>query len=101
MLNLRGSLTRALGSSAQPSIDAAAYVIWIVATLLLAVLFARRRIHEAQDTRAAYALALAVALLSTPHLFVQDAVVWTVPVVLYVAALRDGAHAGDPSRDLC
>jgi glycosyl transferase family 87 len=89
MLNLRGSLTRALGASAEPSIDAAAYAIWIVATLLVAVVFASRRIHEAQDTRAAYGLALAVALLSTPHLFVQDAVLWTVPVALYTAALRD------------
>jgi hypothetical protein len=89
MLNLRGSLTRALGSSAQPSIDAAAYAIWITATLLVAGVFAYRRIHEAQDMRAAYALALAVALLSSPHLFVQDAVVWTVPLVLYAAALRD------------
>jgi hypothetical protein len=89
MLNLRGSLTRALGSSEQPPIDAAAYAIWIAATLLVAVLFAYRRIHEAQDTRAAYALALAVALLSSPHLFVQDAVVWTVPLALYTAALMD------------
>jgi glycosyl transferase family 87 len=94
MVNLRGSLTRALGSSAQPSIDAMAYGIWIVAALVVAGLFAYRRIHEAADTRAAYALALAVALLSSPHLFVQDAVVWTVPLVLYTAALRDsGADA--------
>jgi Glycosyltransferase family 87 len=89
MLNLRGSLTRALGSSAQPSIDAAAYVVWIGATLIVAALFAYRRLHEAQDTRAAYALALAVALLSSPHFFVQDAVIWTVPLALYAAALRD------------
>jgi uncharacterized membrane protein len=89
MLNLRGLLSRALGSSAQPSIDVVAYVIWIVAFVLVGLLFAYRRLHEAQDTRAAYALALAVALLTSPHLFVQDTVVWIVPLALYTAALRD------------
>ena len=89
MLNLRGSLSRVLGASAEPSIKAAAYAFWIAATVLVAVLFVYRRIHEAQDTRPAYALAVAVALLSSPHLFVQDAVIWTVPLVLYAAALRD------------
>ena len=96
MLNLRGTLTRAFGASAQPAIDTVAYALWIAATLLVGVLFAYRRIHETQDTRPAYTLAVAVALLASPHLFVQDVVVWAVPLVLYTAALRDAGAGWQP-----
>jgi hypothetical protein len=40
-----------------------------------------------------FARTTAVALLFCPHLFLQDAVLWTVPLVLYVAAAPADAKA--------
>jgi hypothetical protein len=89
MLNVRGALTRLGGFVEHPAIDAAAFAIWIVATVLVGIVFVRRRIDRSADARPAYAMALAVGLLVSPHLFVQDVLIWAVPLVLYTAALRD------------
>jgi glycosyl transferase family 87 len=89
MLNVRGMLTRTIGSSSHAGIDAVSYAIWLAALVLVGLVLVRRRIDERHDARPAYAFAIAVALLSNPHLFMHDAVIWTVPLVLYAAALRD------------
>ncbi len=96
MLNVRGALTRLAGAGNQSPIDAAAFFIWIAATLLVAFVLSRRRIHGQRDARRAYAFAVAVALLASPHAFIQDTVVWVVPLVLYAAALRDAGGRWQP-----
>jgi hypothetical protein len=90
MLNLRGALTRIAGAGDQPIVDRAAFMLWIGGVAAVAAYLWRRRIDCIVDARAAYAFTVAVALLASPHLFVQDAVVWAVPLVLFAASLRDG-----------
>src|SRR5262249_52562220 len=53
------------------------------------VVLLRRRDDLDDDGRPAFAFALAVALLSNPHLFVHDAAMWTIPLLLYTSAARD------------
>jgi hypothetical protein len=96
MLNVRGALTRVAGAGNQAPIDAAAFFIWMAATLFVALVLSRRRIHDQRDARRSYACAVAVALLASPHVFIQDAVVWVVPLVLYAAALRDAGTRWEP-----
>ncbi len=96
MLNIRGSLTRMIGLGGHVGIDAVSYEVWLVAMVLVGMVFVRRRIDERDDARPAYAFAIAMALLSNPHLFIHDAVIWTVPLVLYAAAMRDAEREWRP-----
>jgi len=96
MRNVRGLLTRVVGSIGQPAIDATSFGVWIGGTLLVAGALFAWRLHKATDIRPGYSLALAVGLLVSPHLFVQDVVVWTVPLTLYAAALRDAGQRWQP-----
>jgi hypothetical protein len=96
MLNVRGSLTRIFGLEQRVWIDAVSTAVWLAALMVVGLLFVRRRIDQTQDARPAYAFAIAVALLSNPHLFIHDAVIWTVPLVLCAAALRDADGEWQP-----
>jgi len=89
MLNVRGALLRAIGSVDDAWIDPIVLGVWLMAMILVGALFLRRRIAETPDARPAYAFAVAVALLTNPHLFVHDTVIWAVPLVLCAAAMRD------------
>src|SRR5262249_29213932 len=71
------------------AIDAASYVVWLIGLAVTAAVLRRRRIDRDADSRPAFAFAVAVALLTNPHLFVHDAVLWTIPLLLYTASLRD------------
>jgi len=84
MLNVRGALTRVMAGE-QHDIDTIAYALWAMAMVLIAIVLVHRRIHRTLDARSAYAFAVAVALLTNPHLFVQDTVIWAVPLVLHAA----------------
>jgi hypothetical protein len=86
MLNVRGALTRTMAGE-QHAIDMIAYAAWACAMVVIAIVLLHRRVDQTLDTRSAYALVVAVALLTNPHLFVQDAVIWAVPLVLHAAAL--------------
>jgi hypothetical protein len=96
MLNVRGALTRMIGLDEHVRIDAVSNAVWLAAMVLVGAVLVRRRIDKAHDARPAYAFAIAVALLSNPHLFVHDAVIWTVPLVLYAASIRDAAREWRP-----
>jgi hypothetical protein len=89
MLNLRGALLRAASGYWEPQIETVAYAVWLIAMVLVGVMFLRRRVADASDARPAYAFAVAVALLTNPHVFVHDTVIWVVPLVLCAAAMRD------------
>ncbi|HMF94981.1 MAG TPA: glycosyltransferase family 87 protein [Vicinamibacterales bacterium] len=89
MVNLRGALTRLFGSGAHATIEAIVFISWLVGMAGVATILLRRAIHTDIDTRPAYACAMAVALVSNPHLFVHDAAMWTVPLILCAAAMRD------------
>jgi hypothetical protein len=88
MLNVRGALTRVMGIGEQDAIDAIAYAVWMFAMALVAIVLVYRRVDRNGATRSAYAFVVAVALLTNPHFFVQDAVIWTIPLVLHAAAIR-------------
>lgn len=96
MLNIRGALTRIAGAGDQPMVDRVSFVVWIGGAAAVAVYMWRRRVDRIADARAAYAFAVATALLASPHLFVQDVVVWVVPLVLHAASVRDAGRNWRP-----
>jgi len=85
MLNVRGALSRA-GVLDPPTIERVAFALAITASAILGVMLARQRIHARNEIRAAFAMSVATALLFSPHFFVQDAVIWAVPIVLIAEA---------------
>jgi hypothetical protein len=89
MLNVRGAVIRVVGLGEHAWIDPVVYAVWLMAMVLVGVLFLRRRIADAPDARPAYAFAVAVAVLTNPHVFVHDTIIWVVPLVLCAAAMRD------------
>jgi hypothetical protein len=92
MLNLRGALTRVTSLRAHDAIDSVSVILWFVGMAGVAAVLARRAVDTEEDGRPAYACAMAVALLSNPHLFVHDAAMWTVPLLLCAAAMRDAGR---------
>jgi hypothetical protein len=96
MVNLRGALARLVGPEMQASVDPAAYALWIASAVMVGLVLAYRRAHAIVDTRIEYAFALSIALLASPHLFMQDVVIWAVPVVLFTASLREERRAYRP-----
>jgi hypothetical protein len=82
MFNVRGLLAREAIFLQPQTTQRIAYAGSIVATACLGIVFWRWRIHDAEDVQTAYALAVATALLFSPHLFVQDTVIWAVPLAL-------------------
>ena len=89
MLNARGALTRLFGFDAHVSVDAVSDVAWLAAMAVTGALLFTRRVHEQRDRRPAYAFVVAVMLATNPHVFVHDAVIWAVPLVLFAASRRD------------
>src|SRR5205814_1755184 len=83
---------RPSGGEIRPRLD------WgrLAAMALIAVVLWRRRIDESDDARPAYAFAIALGLLSNPHLFMHDTVIWTVPLLLCAASMRDAGAAWAP-----
>jgi hypothetical protein len=96
MVNVRGALSRLFGLERHQMIESASYAVWFGAMLFVALALVRRRIDRADDPRAAFALAIAAAVLSSPHLFLHDAIIWTIPLVFYAAALRDSGCTWRP-----
>jgi Glycosyltransferase family 87 len=92
MLNLRGILARIIGLGAHEAIERAAFILWLVGMAAVAAALLRRRVDRQADGRYAFACAMAVALVSNPHLFVHDAAMWAIPLLLCAAALRDDGH---------
>jgi hypothetical protein len=89
MLNVRGWLTRMFGFDAHVWIDHVSDLVWIAAMAVTGALMFTRRIFEQRDRRPAYAFVVAMMLASNPHVFVHDAVIWVVPLVLFAASMRD------------
>ena len=96
MLNVRGALSRMFGLDQRRWIDAVSYAVWLLAMVVAAVVLARRRVAHAPDARPAYAFVIALGLFFNPHLFIHDAIIWTIPLVLYAAALRDDGSEWRP-----
>jgi len=92
MLNARGELTRLFGVAQSAAIDTVSYGIWLAAMALAVIAMWRRRGGEERDTRPEYAYLMALGLVANPHLFSHDTVIWTVPLVLCAAAMRDAGR---------
>jgi hypothetical protein len=96
MLNVRGALTRMFGLGEAAWINTVSEAVWVATAMLVAVMFVRRRIDQTDDARPAYAFGIGLALLTNPHLFIHDAIIWTVPLLLYTAAIRDAQGEWQP-----
>jgi hypothetical protein len=96
MMNVRAALTRLLGRAASmDAVYSAAAAAWAAALGALALALARRPTAGESATRAELAVALAVGLLFSPHLFAQDATLWAAALALHVSAAR---ARGEPWR---
>ena len=84
MMNVRGVMSRDAALLGAQTIDRMAFGLWIASAIGLAAALWHWRVHERDDVRAPYALAVATTLLCGPHLFVQDAVIWAVPLAFLV-----------------
>jgi hypothetical protein len=95
MMSLRGALARLAGGQAH-EVYATAVAVWLLTTAALAVVLARRPAAAGEDARARQrgelALALAVALFTSPHLFQQDAAIWVAALALHVSSLHLGGR---------
>jgi hypothetical protein len=94
MLNLRGLLTRLVGLDHDRGIVAVC-TIFFAATTVIAYLWLRRQARRGPIPLTAFAAALALELPTSLHLHLQDALVWTIPLVVF--STRGGA-AADWSR---
>lgn len=88
MLNARGALARIFGVERHAAVDSAAYATWLAGIAIVAGTLWRIRRGQT-DARIVYAFSVAVGLFTNPHLFIHDAVIWTVVLVLGAAAIRD------------
>lgn len=86
MLNVRGALLRLAPGVSPHAIRIAAFALTLAASGCLATFFWLGQVHKDEDGRLAYALAVAVALLFSPHLFAQDTVIWAVPLSFVVCS---------------
>jgi glycosyl transferase family 87 len=89
MLNVRGVLTRMFGFGGPVWIDAASNAGWLLTMAITGSLLMWRRDRENEDLRPAYAFTVAMMLVSNPHMFVHDASIWIVPLLLCATAMRD------------
>ena len=86
MLNVRGALLRLAPGVSPHAIRIAAFALTLAASGCLATFFWFSQVYRDEDGRLGYALAVAVALLFSPHLFVQDVVIWAVPLSFVVCS---------------
>jgi hypothetical protein len=93
MVSWRGLLELALGPAAPGSVAAAARAALVVGGLVAtgAVLFLKWRRERAAGTALdrRFALAVALALILCPHLFIQDVALWIAPLAVFAGMLRD------------
>jgi alpha-1,2-mannosyltransferase len=87
MVNFRGALVRLLGEDGTPAMSLTIYGALAVATVAIYVAVRRRLARGAPDA-AGWPGALALGLLFNPHLFLHDAMLWTVPIALTFEQLR-------------
>ena len=92
MFNLRGLLAREALFLQPQTVQQVAYAASIVAAACLGFAFWMWRIEEYEEVQLPYALAVATALLFSPHLFVQDTVIWAVPLALAAERARTLHH---------
>jgi hypothetical protein len=96
MMNVRGVLTRIVGLSAHSTIDAFSKAVWAAAMAFTGVVLVVRGTGRAADPRPAYAFAIAISLLTNPHLFIHDTIIWAIPLLLCAAARRDAGLSWQP-----
>lgn len=103
MLNLRGAID-SVGAIAGNNCDRIAVrVAWVVLAAALPVAYVawRRaaRVRGGDSLEASFAQATALALFLSPHLFMQDALAWTIPLALfYRQQPRSSAAASNVAR---
>ena len=90
MLNLRGLLTRLFGLSHDRAIVAVCTIAF-AATTVLAYILLRRHARRGPIPVTAFAAALALELPTSLHLHLQDALVWTIPLVVFSTRGGDAA----------
>ncbi len=89
MPTIRGFLARTVPSLVGPRLEALGLLVWIAGMVtVLVVLMRDARAGGQGDGRRMVAFALAVALVTSPHLYDHDVLVWVVPATLVLALAR-------------
>jgi hypothetical protein len=90
MPTIRGVLVRVLGPSHVRAEDSAALIIWLLSLAAIYLVGARRRRKGLALEVGDFALALALGLLTSPHLFTQDVLLWVAAVALQLSCSQPG-----------
>jgi len=93
MPTLRGILSRNLGPEHAGTISGITLASWLVA-IVVAYVRADRRRRRGEPATEDFAFGYAVGLLTSPHLFTQDVLLWVPAIALGMAARRGEARPG-------
>ena len=89
MPTIRGFLGRTLPRLVGPPLEAVGMGLWIAGVVaVLVILWRDGRSGGQGDGRRTAGFALAVALVTSPHLYSHDVLVWVVPTTLVLAVAR-------------
>lgn len=92
MPTLRGLVARTFPALAGPPLETLGLALWLAgAGAVLVILWRDGRSGGQGDARRAVGFGLAVALVTSPHLYGHDLLLWVVPVTLVLAVARGDA----------
>jgi len=97
MPTVRGLLARTFPALVGPPLEAIGLALWVAgAVAVLAIVWRDGRSGGQGDARRAIGFGLAVALVTSPHLYGHDLLLWVVPTALVLAVARgaDGWPVG-------
>jgi hypothetical protein len=92
MVDFRGAVVRLAGGDGTSAVALLTYGALAASTLAIYGL-ARRRVVRGAPAAEVWPAALALGLLFNPHLFLHDALLWVVPLALFVAQRRGQGRA--------
>ncbi|MFL5305247.1 MAG: glycosyltransferase family 87 protein [Polyangia bacterium] len=89
MPTLRGAVARVLPHVSAAGLEAIGWALWFAGAVAVLLLVRRRALADGgADARGTIGFAAAVALITSPHLYAHDLVIWLVPLTAALAAAK-------------